>query len=1530
MLKKWGWLCIILLLGLGFVIIPNGCTTASQTGFDNFEVRVLGNNSFLAGSSGAMRVITYNPSDNSIVKNVPVALYLKHRDEKSEGAEGSKDSSSENVNLEDLGTKVYEGVTGNTGSVDASFAVPENAEGIAKLTVLTGRGDVTQKLETDITIQKQYKIYLTTDKPLYQPNQIIHIRALALNVPSLKPVADQELIIEVEDAKGNKVFKNTSGTSKFGISSAQFQLADEVNMGEFHVRAFLGKESAEKSVTVKKYVLPKFKVDFSKEKKFYSPGDTIKGDIQVDYFFGKPVVGGKVTIHLHTFDVEFRQAAEIKGVTDKSGHYSFELKIPDYLVGQPFEKGAAMSKLDIEVEDTADHKEKSVKMIPISKDGLSVDMIPEGGSLKPGMENIVYILSSYPDGSPAQASIEIKWQESSKLLTTDKSGLALFSIKPDSPANIYFSISATTPSGEKVVMDKVLTVSHGEDNIILRADKAQYKVGETVKFQILSTKSKSNYYLDIIRDRQTIGTRSFTAATSQHQFSMEATPDMMGLLSINAYMFTKDNNVVRDTRTIYVAPADDLKIKAEPDQNQYRPGDEAKINFTVSDKKGKGIAAALGIDIVDEAVFALEEMLPGLERVYFLLEKQLMEAKYEIHDFTLLEALTPIDKPDRDLQTLRQVLFTQIPAPPEYTVNLDTYANKIIQCYEKMSKIQQAMYDYNSKHNKFPGLGDINLLVKEGFLSEEDTVDPWGRKFYLYYRDNQEDKIPGIKSAGVSGISGDGDDLDYDTMASQFGYLFEQHFPGRRRFKNEEMDVMVFGAEPPMAVMEDAVVMRSMEKASAEAGSAAPEPSGGTAAVRIREYFPETLYTNPQVITDEHGKAQIGVTMADSITSWRMSVFGNTATGEMGNVQQGITVFQDFFIDIDFPVSLTQGDEVSVPIAIYNYLKESQTVKLSVEKGDWFEITQGGYEIQVELEKDQVKAVHIPIKILKLGRHRLTVHGMGTKLSDAIRREIEVLPDGEMKMITISDKIGQNVERYIDIPENSIADASRIFVSLYPGAISHVVDGMDKILRMPNGCFEQTSATTYPNVLVLDYLTRQKKLTPEIQMKAEGYINTGYQRLVSYEVQGGGFSWFGDAPANKVLTAFGILQFRDMSKVHEVDPLVITRTQQWLARQQNQDGSWSPDESYLHQESWSKMQGGGNIPVTAYIAWALAESGHRGSDLDKAMNYLKQNAQQLNDPYILSLVCNALASINPEDQTTQSMVKKLAGMAVQTADEAQWKTEMQTGTHSYGGPANMETTALAALALFKVKGNENLAGKALNYIIKNKDPYGTWHSTQATILAMKVLLLAQEKSTERINATIKITVNDKRTEEFIITPDNYDVFRQADFTDVTKNGKNKVVITVQGEGSCYFQIIGRYYSPWKTGHDPKKPLSIDVSYDRTTLKENDMLTQKVSVKNNTKAQMKMVMVDLGIAPGFTVMTPDLDSYVGKAFEKYTLTSRQVIIYIETIEPEQQIEFSYRLRAKYPLRVKTPESKTYQYYNPEVKDVSRPITLKVTQ
>ena len=374
-----------------------------------------------------------------------------------------------------------------------------------------------------------------------------------------------------------------------------------------------------------------------------------------------------------------------------------------------------------------------------------------------------------------------------------------------------------------------------------------------------------------------------------------------------------------------------------------------------------------------------------------------------------------------------------------------------------------------------------------------------------------------LASAGIDGQWGTADDIAYPppggaiVEVQRFADVFDDREGGFGRWMEED------GGEEPAEKFAGNML------AAPPAKSAAPGMlcltgsntySGGTTIsggvlepVRIREYFPETLYFNPAVITDAQGNALLHVPLADSITTWRLTCMASSARGRLGSATAGINVFQDFFVDIDFPVALTQHDEVSVPVAVYNYLKSDQAVRLEVAPGDWFELLRAVQTLT--LGPGEVRAVHFPIVARKIGFQKFTVTARGAHKSDAVARSVEIVPDGKEFLVSQSGRLEGKIAHTIDIPPQAIQGASKIFVKVYPGMMSQVVEGLDKMLRMPGGCFEQTSSSTYPNVLVLDYMKTSGKITPELQMKAEGFINAGYQRLVSFEVPGGGFEWFG-------------------------------------------------------------------------------------------------------------------------------------------------------------------------------------------------------------------------------------------------------------------------------------------------------------------------------------------------------------------------------------------------------------------------------------
>ena len=188
-------------------------------------------------------------------------------------------------------------------------------------------------------------------------------------------------------------------------------------------------------------------------------------------------------------------------------------------------------------------------------------------------------------------------------------------------------------------------------------------------------------------------------------------------------------------------------------------------------------------------------------------------------------------------------------------------------------------------------------------------------------------------------------------------------------------------------------------------------------------------------------------------------------------------------------------------------------------------------ELQLHLRPNEIKSVNLPLKVLRVGNHALRVTAQGSRLADAIERDVRVVPTGQRIEHTRNGVLKESWTDDFALPPDAIRDSQGLRVKFYPSRFSEIIEGLESIFRAPYGCFEQTSSTTYPNVLALDYLKTVGRLTPEIEIKALKFINAGYQRLLTFEVPGGGFEWFGRPPANVCLTAYGILEFSDMARV---------------------------------------------------------------------------------------------------------------------------------------------------------------------------------------------------------------------------------------------------------------------------------------------------------------------------------------------------------------------------------------------------------------
>jgi hypothetical protein len=387
---------------------------------------------------------------------------------------------------------------------------------------------------------------------------------------------------------------------------------------------------------VKPYTLPRFEITFQPDQSFYLPGETATGVIEARYFFGKPVAGGQVVVRGSVTDVTRETVFEVAGETDADGLYRYAVPVPDFFVGQ-LDNQSAQIDLEIEVVDTANHLEAIDETITVAEKPLLIDAVPESGLLRPGLANRVYLDVSTPDGVAAPATLTITGETLAPITTTtDLYGLAVITLTaPDQPF-LPLQVVATDDTGRQVTQPLLLGGATGASTtVLMRPERSEYKIGETANVDIYVNGHATTAYLDIIKGQQTFGLVALPVVGGVAQAALPIDGSLLGTLELNAYVIGDDGEMASDRRLLLVNPAP-AEIDVTLDADRYRPGDTATLAIQVQ-RDGAPMPGVVGLAIVDESVFSVQAQEPGFARTYFLLERELQEPRYEIHDFVELE-----------------------------------------------------------------------------------------------------------------------------------------------------------------------------------------------------------------------------------------------------------------------------------------------------------------------------------------------------------------------------------------------------------------------------------------------------------------------------------------------------------------------------------------------------------------------------------------------------------------------------------------------------------------------------------------------------------------------------------------------------------------------------------------------------------------------------------------------------------------------------------------------------------------------------
>uniref|UniRef100_A0A3Q1GNV1 Alpha-macroglobulin receptor-binding domain-containing protein n=1 Tax=Acanthochromis polyacanthus TaxID=80966 RepID=A0A3Q1GNV1_9TELE len=368
------------------------------------------------------------------------------------------------------------------------------------------------------------------------------------------------------------------------------------------------------------------------------------------------------------------------------------------------------------------------------------------------------------------------------------------------------------------------------------------------------------------------------------------------------------------------------------------------------------------------------------------------------------------------------------------------------------------------------------------------------------------------------------------------------------------------------------------------------------------------------------------------------------------------------------------------------------------------------------------------------------------------------------------------VEKKIDLlmPEMFVAGSARASVSVLGDLMGRAMKNLDKLLQMPYGCGEQNMLLFAPNIFILNYLKSTGQLTQTILDRATHFLESGYQRELTYKHDDGSYSAFGksDESGNTWLTSFVMKSFGGARPYIYVQPQHIKDARRWLSKHQRPDGCIRSVGKLFH----NGMKGGvsDDVSLTAYITAALLELDADATDpvVQNCLSCLKAAvAGQLDNLYTTALLSYTFTLAGDQD-----MRSKLITTLHQKSNTQGTTVKMSSGL--------VEITSYVLLALLSGPAMPDFgldySTGIVHWLTQQQNPYGGFASTQDTVVALQALAKygAATYSPEG-STTVTVTSLGGLHKEFTVDRSNRLLYQEEKLSEVP----GEYTIKAQGQ-SC--------------------------------------------------------------------------------------------------------------------------------------------------
>ncbi|NWQ90632.1 A2ML1 protein, partial [Burhinus bistriatus] len=1318
-------------------------------------------------------------------------------------------------------------------------------------------------------------LFIQTDKAVYKPGQQVKFRIASLDkdfIPSNK-----------KDPSGNRIAQWREVSPQQGIVDLSLPLAAEPALGTYIIEV----EGKSHSFSVEEYVLPKFEVTIDLPAVVLKKDKKIQVEICGRYTYGKPVQGKvhaslcQLSRHIwiqNRLHSDPQSCIEVSGQTEKNGCLSTEVSLT------PFNTTSSMTQKQLQVqaslvEDGTGLEQKTTKSCKILSEIFTVTFENTDDFYKPGIPYTGTMLLTGATGAvlPQKQLLLVVHQqgkERRQTFLTDRSG------------RVSFELETSGWSGTVTLRGQVNETAHSQnDDIYQNAD-----------IYLSPFYSASRSFLHIRQLESELPCGQPQHLWVDYIFSKEALETEPGSLDVVFLVLAKGTiaTVLRKELPAEAGLRGSFSLEL-PISPELAP--RAKVLGYVVLPNGEMVADSTELNVA--------KCLPNKVKMAFSEDRALPGSALRLELEAAPGSLCAVRAVDRSVLLLK----------PEAELNIEA-VYKVLPEFNYPGSIQdpppcsEFPWDYQPDF----AMPDISFVPRQ-----RDFFRP-SRRHHLhppFWMNSQMDTYKLFQKAALKLFTNaNTNDVCEKRYRDLWTLISALPLPG--------------GFEPQIYYLRKEIGSKVMD--------------GGMPVVSVQEeppaprtYFPETWLWD-LVPVGEGGSAEMAVTVPDAITEWEAGMFCMSPLGLGLAPATTLTAFKPFFVELALPYAVVRHEAFTLVATVFNYLRQCLWVQVTLAESAELEVSVSTDEAYSGcICADEARTFRWGVRATSLGEVNITVSTEALSSKELCGNEMPVVPaqgrvDTVIKPLLVQpggilvEKAHNSLlcqeateEISLEVPANILEGSQRAHVTVMGDIMGNALQNVDRLLAMPYGCGEQNMVRFAPNIYIQQYLEKSGQLRPDIRAKAQGFLQSGYQRELLYKHDDGSYSAFGksDSSGNTWLTAFVLKSFGQARAYVAIEERHITDALHWLQEKQQETGCFRSVGKLFN----NALQGGisDELSLSAYVTAAMLELGLSPTDpkVSSALQCLEASATD--DPYTQALLAYVFGLAGRREQQ-QAQLQSLAQHSVSAEGQLYWRRKGKALPPSQpswaaAAPAEVEMTAYVLLAYLSQpqvsSANMGTASQIVRWLSRQQNPYGGFASTQDTVVALQALA-KYAALTYSSNGDFMVTVTSPTgtTQDFVLHNSNRLVLQRAALQELP----GMYGVRARGQGCALVQVTLRYNVP-----PPPSTGTFDLHVETEPREcRGDASTRfRLLLRaryTGDRPTTNMVVIEAKLPSGYI---PDKSSVVElkrqKLVKKVEVQPDQVTIYLDQLTKEEET-FAFTATQDFPVRNLQPATVTlYDYY-----------------